>query len=281
MFKNLSPGAVGIKAGFEDAVKLAKSAGFGGLDLYMDAASRLGPAKVKEIYASAGLKVGGGVPCPEFRKDEETFKKGMATLPQSAKLAAECGCTRCATWIMPASDELTFEENFKQHARRLREVAKVLNDYGIGFGLEFVGPATIRKGKKYEFIWNMDGMLDLCREIGTPNMGLLLDCWHWYTSRGTVQDITRLKPKQVVYVHVNDAPKGVPIDEHIDNQRALPGETGVIDIGGFLKALHQIGYDGPITSEPFSQKLREMPAEQAAKVTADNLAKIWKIAGLR
>ena len=126
MFKNLCPGAVGIKASFEEAVKLAKDNGFQGLDLYLDAAKQMGAAKVKDIYAKAELKMGTGVPCPDFRKDDETFKKGLATLPESAKLAVACGCTRCATWIMPASDELTFAENFKQHAQRLREVARIL-----------------------------------------------------------------------------------------------------------------------------------------------------------
>ncbi|MBU0618020.1 MAG: sugar phosphate isomerase/epimerase [Planctomycetes bacterium] len=281
MFKNLCPGAVGIKAGFEEAVKLAKDNGFHGLDLYLDAAKQMGAGKIQETYAQAGLKMGTGVPCPEFRKDEETFKKGLATLPESAKLAVACGCTRCATWIMPASDELPFAENFKQHAQRLREVAKILNDYGITFGLEFVGPATIRKTRKYEFIWNLPGMLELCDAIGTPNMGLLVDSFHWYTSRGTVEDLTRLKAKQVVLVHVNDAPKGVAVEDQVDNQRALPGETGTIDIGTFLRALDKIGCDAPVTSEPFSKTLPALPAAEVARVTAGNLNAIWKTAGLK
>ncbi|NOZ20840.1 MAG: sugar phosphate isomerase/epimerase [Planctomycetes bacterium] len=280
MFKNLSPGAVGIKADFKTNLKLCKDVGFEGLDLNMGAAKQLGPEKVKAMYAEAGLKIGGGVPCPDFRKDEDTFKQAMQGYADSVKLAADCGCTRCATWIMPGSDELPFQENFDTHARRLREVAKVLNDHGIFFGLEFVGPKTSRASKKYEFVWNMPGMLQLCDAIGTPNMGLLLDAWHWHTSGGTADDIKALKGSQVVYVHVNDAPKDVGMDEYIDNQRALPGETGVIDIGTFLRCLNEIGCDGPITSEPFSQALREMPDDEAAKVTIGNLNKIFDVAGL-
>ena len=37
--------------------------------------------------------------------------------------------------------------------------------------------------------------------------------------------------------------------------RRLPGATGVIDIAGFLQTLREIGYDGPVTPEPFEKRL--------------------------
>ncbi len=66
----------------------------------------------------------------------------------------------------------------------------------------------------------------------------------------------------VVTVHINDAPKHLGPDEQLDNVRALPGETGLLDVTGFLQALQQIGYDGPVTAEPFSQRLSEMTPER-------------------
>jgi sugar phosphate isomerase/epimerase len=99
-------------------------------------------------------------------------------------------------------------------------------------------------------------------EIG-PNVGLLLDCWHWYTSHGTLEELHTLRPEQVVYVHVNDAPSGIPVDEQLDHVRALPGETGVIDIAGFLGVLQSIGYDGPVVPEPFKKELNALPSDDA------------------
>jgi sugar phosphate isomerase/epimerase len=61
----------------------------------------------------------------------------------------------------------------------------------------------------------------------------------------------------------------------------MPGETGVIDIAGFLKALAAIGYDGPVTPEPFNPKLRELPAAEAARVTFASLRDIWEKAGMK
>jgi len=285
MFKNLSAGAIGVRGTTEELAALAEKTGFGGMDLDAGEAADLMDKgeldSLKTLYETHGLRPGGfGLPV-DFRGEEARFQEALAALPPLAEAAAAMGCTRCPTWILPASNELPFNENFELHRRRLKACAEILRDHGCWLGLEFVGPKTSRAGKKHEFIWNMSGMLELAEAIGTGNVGLLLDCWHWYTSRGTVDELLALEPEQVVYVHVNDAPAGVPVDEQIDNVRAMPGETGVIDIAGFLGALAKIGYDGPITAEPFNPKLRELPAEEACRVTSESLEGIFAMAGVR
>jgi sugar phosphate isomerase/epimerase len=152
--------------------------------------------------------------------------------------------------------------------RRLRPVAEILKAYGIWLGLEFVGPSTLRAGHKYDFVHSMDGMRAVGAAIGTGNVGLLLDCFHWYTAHGTLGDIEALPPQEVVYVHVNDAKAGRSADEQIDNEREMVGATGVIDIGSFFSALRNIGYDGPVTVEPFNQAVRNMTPEQAIAATS-------------
>lgn len=284
MFKNLSAGAIGVSGSTAELAALGQKTGFGGMDLNAgEAADLLEAGRLDELgrlYEEHGLRPGGfGLPV-DFRRDEEALEQGLAKLPRLAGAAAATGCHRCPTWIIPASDELPFAENFDLHRRRLGACAEVLAEHDIWLGLEFVGPKTSRAGRKHEFIWNMPGMLELADAIGTGNVGLLLDCWHWYTSGGTVDDILGLRAEQVVYVHVNDAPAGVPRDEQIDSVREMPGATGVIDIGGFLGALAKIGYDGPITAEPFKKGLRELPAEEACRRTSEALDKILALAGL-
>jgi sugar phosphate isomerase/epimerase len=285
MFKNLSPGAIGIRASLTDAIQLAKSYGFGGIDISIGEVAKLSEEKsvdyVKSLFSDAGLKMGGwGLPV-NWRGNEEEFQKGLETLPRWAKLGQEAGCIRVNTFVPPTSDERPFDENFEFHRRRFKAIAEILREYDCRFGLEFIGPKTSRINRKYEFIYTMGGMLKLCEAIGTGNVGLLLDAWHWYTSHGTLDELRQLKANQVVYVHVNDAPANIPIDEQIDNIRCLPGETGVIPLVEFLRILNQVGYDGPITPEPFSQKVNQMPPPEAAKVTAQTLDKVWREAGLK
>ena len=62
---------------------------------------------------------------------------------------------------------------------------------------------------------------------------------------------------------------------------ALPDQTGVIDIGAFLSMLHRIGYDGPITLEPFYAELKALPSDDARlDVVPPAMQAIFRTAGL-
>ena len=272
MYRCLNPGAIGVSLPWEKCLPLARQGGFDGIDVDAD------PSRPASYYTDAlaahGLRPGGaGLPV-DFRGDAGKFEAGLAALEPLAARAAQVGVTRFATWILPFSDTLPLRENFRLHAERLGLAARILAAHGAALGLEFIGPKTIRKGHKYPFVRTMEHMLDLAAATG-PNVGLLLDAWHWYTSLGTVEDILALEPRQVVYVHINDAPAGVPVDEQVDNVRRLPGETGVIDLAGFLGALAKIGYDGPVVPEPFVKELGRMPPLEAVRRTGDALAGVW------
>jgi sugar phosphate isomerase/epimerase len=284
MFQCLNTGAISLSVSFDEAVKLATQSGFAGVDLPVNEligiAENRGVQEIQARLQEAGLRSGGwGLPV-DFRSSEDAYQAGLAKLPQYAKLARTLGSTRCSTWILPFSDTLDYEANMDLHAHRLRPIAQILKDHDCQLGLEFVGPKTMREGHTYEFISTMSGIFELSGQIGTGNVGLLLDCWHWYTSHGTVDDVRQLNAEQVVYVHVNDAPAHRSIDAQIDNQRLLPGDSGVIDIAGFLGALQNIGYDGPVVVEPFNAELVELPAEERVQAVKKSLDKIWSQANI-
>jgi len=189
----------------------------------------------------------------------------------------QLGITRIATWITPGHRELTYMQNFKQLKNRFREVANVLKDYDIRLGLEFVGPRTSRARSRFPFICTHIGMMELVEAIGTGNVGLLLDSWHWYTAHGTVEELLQLSNNDIVHVHVNDAPSDIPVDKQMDNRRGLPVTTGVIDMKGFVNALVKIGYDGPVECEPFDQKLSGMENDATLQKTIASLNRLWDL----
>ena len=284
MFKNLSPGAIGIQANIEEGLALAKSAGFEGLDLNISEANALANEHsvdyVKNLWTEAGLKIGGwGLPVNYSGSDAE-FNESLAGLSDLAKLAADFGCHRTTTVVSPSSNDRTFQENWDFHIKRLRPVAAVLKDYGHSLGLEFIGPATSRQSAKHLFTYTMDAVLGLAAGIGTGNVGLLFDMWHWYTCRSTLDDVRKLSKEDVVYVHINDAPTGIDPDDQIDSVRCIPAETGVIPLAELMQILDGIGYDGPVTVEPFSAKINAMAPQDAAKTAAESLDKVWEQAGL-
>ena len=115
----------------------------------------------------------------------------------------------------------------------------------------------------------------------TGNVGLLLDAWHLYTSGGSVADLEQITAQDIVTVHVNDAPAGIPVDEQIDNVRCLPMETGVIDLQAFMRKLAELGYDGPVTTEPFSRSLNALAVQDpvaAAERTSQSMDQMWAAA---
>ena len=277
-YKNLSPGHIGVRANQRQLLDYAVKYGFGGISPSGGEFANKSAAEIGEWVAmmkDKGIRYGaGGLPV-DFRRDQERFRNGLAELPKQAALLKQLGVTRVATWILPGHNELTYLEHFKLLETRFRELTKVLKDYDLRLGLEFVGPRTTRRRFRFPFACTQVDMMELVDAVGTGNIGLLLDSWHWYTSHGTVDEMMRLSKKDIVHVHVNDAPAGIEVDEQVDNRRKLPVTTGVIDLKGFMNALVKIGYDGPVECEPFDQELRQMDNDPAVEATITALNRLW------
>lgn len=277
---DLRCGSIGVKANQVEAIELAAKHGFESVNAEPAHLAKLSAAERREligqlkehelVWGAAGLPV-------EFRRDEATFRGGAQNLPKLAAALQDAGVTRVGTYLMPCHNELTYTANLRQHARRLRECAKILADHGQRLGLEYVGPKTLWTSRRYPFVHCMAETKDLIDEIGENNVGFVLDSWHWFTADESVDDLKALSNKDIVACDLNDAPKGKSLDEQIDNQRELPSATGVIDLKSFLQTLVAVGYDGPIRAEPFNQSLNAMDNDQAVAATAAAMKKSFAL----
>lgn len=282
MLIHLSCGAIGVKADQRQAIEYAAKYGYDAVDADARFLASLSPGEFSALLE--GMKAKklhwglAGVPV-EFRKDDSAFRDSVKTFPATAAVLQKAGVTRMTTWISPGHPELTFLQNLRIHAARLRDVATVLGDHGLRLGLEYVGPKTSWTRQRYPFVHSMAEMKDLIGEIARPNVGFVLDSWHWYTAGETKKDLDTLQASQVVSVDLNDAPAGIAVDQQIDSKRELPGATGVIDAKAFLTALKQMGFDGPVRAEPFNQPLREMPPDQALATTKAAMDKAFALIG--
>jgi sugar phosphate isomerase/epimerase len=273
MFTTLSAEDLALDVTFSETVALAKDAGYDAVDLPMEelVAGGWDAARVAESLAAAGLRAGGWWLPVEFREDRDTFEAGMRTLGPASALARAVGASRCNTWMWPFSDTLDYASNFELHVERLKPVAAMLGEHGCVLGLEYVGPKTMRDGHPHEFVSTMAETFELIGRIGEPNVGVLLDCWQWYTSHGTPADLDALEPGDVTYVHLNDAPAGLDPDEQIDDQRMLPGATGVVDVSVFVATLRRLEYDGPVAAEPYNAELNALAPGPRARVARESL----------
>jgi sugar phosphate isomerase/epimerase len=285
MYKALNPGAIGVQATtLQEAIAAAQQGGFEAVEFNVreiaDLVELHGVEYVRDLFAQANLKPAGWSVGIDWRS-EEKWQQGLKELPRLAAAAAAIGCPRALSGVLPGSNDYDFDQNYRLHVERFAPIANILADSGCWLGLEFISPKTLRARFRYPFLYTMREVLDLGSEIGS-NVGVLLDIWHWYTSYGTLEEIRALRREQVVYVHVNDAPAGIHVDEQIDSVRDLPGATGVLDIVGFLHALRGIGYDGPVTPEPFKKELKELSSDsERLKVANAAMDKIFRQAGIR
>ena len=275
---DLVGGAIGVSGNQTEMIDLAARHGFESVEAKPQDLANLNDDQRRRllqhlkgknlVWGAAGLPI-------EFRKEEETFREGLKRLPKLMAGLQKAGVSRVGTWLSPSNDSLTYLQNFNQHVRRLREVSKILKDNGQRFGLEYVGTFNLRTRSKFPFVHSMVEAAELIDEIGTGNVGFVLDSWHWWTADESEADLLQLKNNQIVAVDLNDAPKGLAKRQQMDNRRELPAATGVIDIKPFLGALQTIGYDGPVRAEPFNQPLRALNNEEACAATAHALKKAF------
>ncbi len=267
----------GGKLSWEEFARLAAKTGYPGVDVALASAMREGAAATRSLLAGLRLRPAViGLPV-DTRKDEATFQGGLKRLPVAARFAAAIGCPRMTTWVM-ASSERPKAEQRQILKDRFTACAEILGKHKVRLGLEFLGPLHLRKRFPYEFIYRMDEMLAFARECG-PNVGLLLDSWHWYHAGATVEDILKAGQNGIVHVHVSDAPAGVPPEKVRDNERLMPGE-GAIRWNAFFGALKRIGYEDGVSPEVLGRGLKTLRPEDGARLGYSYTTDVMRKAGV-
>lgn len=274
MFISLNSTVVSNRVPWPDFAELAAKSGYGGVDVNLEGAMKVGVVAIKDLFARLRIRPAVNYFPVEFRKDDKTFEETLPKLEPAAKFAAATDCPRTATWI-PSSSNLPKPEQRSVYLKRLKRCAEILAAHHVRFGLEFLGPLHIRKNLPNEFIWQMNEMLEFAHDCG-PNVGLLLDSWHWHHAGATVNDI--VKAGREAIVHINDAAKQAPADVR-DNERLMPGE-GVIDLVGFFQALKKIGYCDAVSVEVFGRGLKDMTPEAAARLGVTSTEAVMRKAGV-
>ena len=283
MYKSLNAGLVGAKpGGFEATLAIAKKYGYGAMAYSPESLV----AEGIDVYQAQDLMGQYGMILSDFGlplqiTSRENYNEGFSKLEKAAQMAAKLGIHRCVTWMASSSNEMDFAENFAYHTKMFRTIAGVLKEYDILFGVEFLGPKAAWTRGKYPFVHTIDKMLELCDAVGTGNMGLMLDAHHCYCSGLRGADFAEFirSEKDIVLVHLNDDAAGVPLDEVKDSPRYYPGEPGggANDLLGFMQALQDMGYTGPVAAEPNSATLKSMVGDDDGiiKIVSESTDSVW------
>jgi sugar phosphate isomerase/epimerase len=278
---SLTPGVSGA-----DKARLAAKAGYGGVDWDFGAAKTAGLDATKALFTELKIKptitnLPMARPLP-FAGEPAEFQEGLKLLADDAAFVAGVGCKKMML-VLSATSPTSKDEYRKVVVERLSKVSEVLQKANLRLGLEFLGPLYMRQGAgrdgqpRTPFIWTLPETVALAKDCG-PNMGAVLDVWHWHHSGGSIQDILDAGSDRIVHVHISDA-KPTPAEDVRDNQRVMPGE-GSIDLVGFLQALKKAGYADGVSPEPLGRVPKEMAPEDGARLGLETTLAVMKKAGV-
>jgi len=268
-----------------DKVRLAAATGYGGVDWDLGPAKTAGLAATQALFAELKIKptivsLPMARPLP-FAGDEAAFREALKPLAEDAAFIAAVGCRKMMVVLPPSTTEPR-QDQLGLVKDRFAAIDEVLQKSRVRLGLEFLGPLYFRQGRAggppaAPFVWNLPDTLALAKDCG-PNIGVVLDVWHWHHSGSTIADILAAETARIVHIHVSDAKASPPADVR-DNQRVMPGE-GIIDLAGFFQALKKIGYADGVSPEPLGRIPADMSAEDAARLGLRTTLEVMRKAGV-
>ncbi len=124
----------------------------------------------------------------------------------------------------------------------LIEISEIASDYGVVVGLEPLNRFET------DMVNTVDQALSIVREVGSPNLKIVLDTFHSNIEEKDIPASVRKIGKELLcHVQGNESDRGTP-------------GTGHLEWEGIRDALNEIGYDGAVVIETFGQPSKELAA---------------------
>ncbi len=150
-------------------------------------------------------------------------------------------------------------------ARRYRELLEIGVAEGSLPAMEFLGFV--------EQINTIEAALTVMDKSGHPDATTVLDPFHVFRGGGSIGSIGKLTPRQIAISHFNDTPAEPPREQQHDGDRVLPGD-GHLDLQHYLSLLEQIGYDGYLSLELFSEALWRRDPLEVARIGLEKMRSV-------
>lgn len=214
------------------------------LDAFVKAES---VAAARQVLADNGLTPvsascgAGGLlePNPNRAASLEALKAQCETL---ATLGLKRIYTTTATAVKPTPD------GYKAAVDNLREIGDIATGHGLVMMVEFVRQSV--------FASTLTTLLPIVRAAAHPNVGVLFDCYHFWSGLNKLADLDLLEPGDIAHAHFQDVPDIQR--ELLDlTTRVIPGD-GVSPLDAILRALAgKAAYAGPLSVELFARSFQE------------------------
>lgn len=171
------------------------------------------------------------------------FSTIEAQLHKLGKIARVIGCQTIVIVASPLPDyRITWEEVKQEYVRVLQALSKIARMYAVRLTFEFLGFGwcSVRTPR---------AAFEILQAANCDNIGMTLDCAHFYNGGGLLSEIDTLDPQRVFAFHLNDL-EDVPKEAITDASRLFPG-LGIIPLDEICARLKKIHYTGSAAIEIF------------------------------
>ncbi|MCS6806197.1 MAG: sugar phosphate isomerase/epimerase [Acidobacteriota bacterium] len=166
----------------------------------------------------------------------------LAECEQLCHIAQEIGCEHIVVVPSPRPAGVSDEEVITESVLVLHDLSDVAARYGVKLAFEFLGFAECS-------VRTLDASLEVVSRLARPDVGLVLDSFHFYVGGSRLESVARLRPEQLFIFHINGA-EDRPRDQLRDAHRLLPDE-GILPLKELWSALQAIGYNKMASVEIF------------------------------
>jgi 4-hydroxyphenylpyruvate dioxygenase len=245
-----------VSGNLQEKLEAIAAAGFKAVEIFENdlIAFPGSPRDVRRICADLGLQI---VTCQPFRDFEgmpaEKRQRTFDRAERKFDLLEELGTDMLFVCSSVAPDA---QGGIERIAGDFRELGERAGKRGLRVGYEAL--AWGRHINDYRDSW------EVVRRADHPSVGLILDTFHILARELETETIRRIPGDRIAFVQIADAPK-LQMDylSWARHWRCLPGQ-GDFDLSGFMDALRDTGYDGPLSLEIFNDRFRAGSARSVA-----------------
>ena len=158
-------------------------------------------------------------------EDDKAFAERLERQKHNINWAVELGCKK----VNFKGGKRT-EEDMVYLIRGIRELAEYCAELPVEICI------ANHFGNRIE---NIDDLDRIFSEVDYPNVGVLVDIGHYYSSQVDIPALIKKYAEKIKLVHVKDQ----------IGRQSVPFGTGDIDNHGLLRLLHDLGYDGFVVVE--------------------------------
>ena len=266
-------GATTMNADLETDIRAASSAGFDSLEIWAPKLRTFlksrSTADLSSLFATHNVTPYSinSIERITFR-DEASYRALLAECEDLCRIAEAIRCPYLVVVPSPSPKQTNRSDIISESARVLEELSSVAAQRGIALAFEFLGQPDCS-------VPTLALADEIVKEVNRPNVGLVIDSFHFYAGGSTTESIESLDPERLFIFHINDA-ENLPREQLEDRHRLLPG-LGILPLKEIIGALRHIGYDRIASVEIFRPEYWERDpfilAEQARIATEQLLGR--------